>query len=523
MLQLTALLALTSLVHPALAARADHPPRGAPRASLLLCSASDCEQDAAWVEGLGIVDDEALVLVDLLMELDAGGWAAGIDQRGRFEEGLEAATQAAAEGRWRAVEAACERALEALEAWPGTVPPQVLFDLHWLRGAAQLHRGEDKGHELSFRQAAAMLDGAAPLYPLEDEGAQRTFVEEWRKLKVAGEGELLLGLVPPHTQVWVNGRPLEDEQIELSLAPAEHRITAQQRGGVRSWSATVPVLGGRTSRVVIDLPASSSAAWVTEELGQLFFTLQAPPELEEMLRELCLRFELGQLRLLLVEHSRDRVASGLVELGPPDRLRPEAAEGEVVDHGDGVPSSYEDQLESEHHFRQERSSGSSERRLRVVFYDPVTGHFQADGGTAGALGVGPDRMRLGASMGYARMLARHHVGAELSVALAAGPLWVDLRAGAARAEEPYRLYPDWSDRWLYHLALGPGWRRPRGAFRPSATLLAEAWLPVSLGARLELGAALCLDRGLCAGLMGFGGASDRGASLGAGLRIEQGL
>ncbi len=523
MLTVAAALTLICLTPRSEAGRVEQPPRGSPRASLLLCGTGDCEQDAAWVESLGIVDDEPLVLVDLLMELDAGGWAEGIDQRARFEAGLQAANEAASEGRWRAVEAACEEALEALERWPGTVAPQALFDLHWLQGAARLHRGEDRGHERSFRQAAAVLAEEPPRFPLEDQKAEHAFVEEWRKLKVAGQGTLLLGLVPPRTEVWVDGRPLDPERIELDLPPAEHRITALQQGGVRSWSAAVPVLGGRTSRLVIDMPPSSSASWVTEELEQLFLTLQAPPELEAMLRELCLRFVLGQLRLLRVEPAQARGAAGLLSLGPPDPLRPEAAEGEVVDHGDGVPSSYEDLLESEHEYRQDRATEPTGQHLRVVFFDPVTGHFQADGGTAGRLGQGPDRMRLGASMGYTRMLGQHHAGAELAIALAAGPLWAELRAGAARAEEPYRLYPDWSDRWLYHLALGPGWRRREGALQPSAALLAEAWVPVSAGARLELGLELCLERGLCAGLQGFGAMGQGGPGAGAGLRIAQGL
>jgi hypothetical protein len=523
---LAPLLALCSLtlLPAARAELVERPPLGAPRVSLLLCDgAGDCQADAAWVQGLGIVDQEPLVLVDLLMELDAGGWVEGVDQRGRFEASLAAARVAAAEGRWRAVEAATGLALEALETWSGTVAPQVLFDLYWLQGAAQLHRGEDRGHEKSFRQAAALLAGEPPALPLEDALAERAFVEEQRKLAVAGRGTLLLGLIPADTEVWVDGRPLGPEDFELSLPPATHRVTALQRGGVSTWSAAVPVLGERTSRVVIDIPPSSSAAWVTTELERLFLTLQAPDDLEAMLRGLCQRFDLAQLRLLQVVQPPVARDEGSVSLGPASPTRPAAAEGEEVDHGDGVPSTYEAQLATDHSYREERHEAERERRLRVVFFDPVTGHLQADGGTAALVDGSRSRLRLGVDVGYQRMLEQHHLAGDLCLSLRAGPLWAEARAGAARAQIPYRLYPDWTDRWLYHVALGPGWRPRRGPLVPSVALLGEAWIPVSAGARLEIGGRACLTRGLCLGVEAHGAWSNQGLGLGGGLVIDQGL
>lgn len=517
-------LALWGLLPTAQAGLMEQPPIDAVRASLLLCDGvGDCQRDASWVEGLGIVDDEPLVLVELLVELDAGGWAEGVDQRGRFELGLATAREQAALGRWRAVEVAADDALGALEIWPGTVSPQDLFALSYLQGAARMHRGGDRGHEASFRQAAAVLGQETLERPTDDVPSGRAFIDEQRKLKVAGQGTLLLGLIPPETTVWIDGRPLEPDEVELALPPANHRVTALQADGVRTWKATVPVLGERTSRVVIDIPRSSSAAWVSQGLDQLFLTLQAPVEIEAMLAELCRRFDLAELRLLQVVQPESPGMQGSVELGPPSALRPKAAEGEEVDHGDGVPSTYEAQLAAELGYRQEEHVAEGERRLRVVFYDPATGHFQADGGTAVSLeGLRP-RLRLGAAPGASWMLEQPHVGADLLVALRAGPLWVEGRLGAARAQEPYRLYPDWSDRWLYHLAIGPGWRRRDGPFVPSVALLGEAWVPVSVGGRLQAGANLCMTRGICAGLEAHGSLGGQGPGWGVALAVSQGM
>lgn len=500
----------------------DLPPSGAARVSMLLCDGQGaCAEDAAWIEAQGLVRDEPLVLVDLLLELDAGGWVDGVDERGTFDAALQKAREAAAEGRWGAVEDATDRAAEALERWPGTVASEALFDLYFLEGAARLHARRDRGHEQSMRQAAAMLAHPAERFPVEDPEARQAFVDEHRKLRMAGTGTLLLGLLPPGTRIWVDGRAVPPETSELDLAPARHRVTALGPDGIRTWIAAVPVLGERTSRVVIDLPASSSAAWVTEALGTAFTTLQAPDDLRDLLAGWCQRHRAQQIRLLAVRQARVTPEVSPLAIGTRPITRPEAAEGEAVDHGDGIPTTYEAQLEADQARHDERHTAESERRLLVAFFDPLTGHLHADGGTPAAQAEVPDRrLRLGLRAGYARQIARHNAVLDLSAATRLGPLWVGGALGVARADQAYRLYPDWSDRQLYRAAAGVRWIPLQARVSPFALAEIEAWVPVTLGAHAGVGAELTLGAGwwLEAGLDGriTGEGPGWGAGLGAG-------
>ena len=501
------------------------PPPGAERASMLLCDGQGpCAEDAAWIAGQGLVAGEPLVLVDLLLELDAGGWLGGVDRRGAFEQAMADARAEAAAKRWPAVEHAAARAEEALGDWPGTVEPQALFDLWYLQGAARVHARRDRGHEQSFRQAAAMLQGPPESFPTDDTEARNAFVDEQRKLAMAGTGTLLLGMVPPGTRIWVDGRLLPPDSIERPLPPARHRVTALGPDSIHTWQAWVPVLGERDSRVVIELPASSSAAWVSEQLEAAFTTLQAPAELRALLQGWCLRHRVAELRLLQVVQPRLASGGGSVQVGPAPATRPAAAEGEEVDHGDGVPTTYEDQLEADHIARAEAHASEAERRLRVAFFDPLTGHLHADGLTPAALLEQPARhLRLDLRLGYLRLLDRHHAALDLGVAVALGPLWARGTLGLARADQEYRYYPDWNDRQIYRAAAGFQWLPLEGALSPLLGAELEAWIPVTLGGRAlagiegRLGAGWALEAALQADLTGEGLGWGAGAGLSRGF------
>ena len=468
----------------------ERPPPGMHRVSLLLCDDSaTCEEDAEWLSQAGLVDDEPLVLVDLLLELDAGGWVEGVDQRAEFEQSLARAQLAAERGRWPVVEASVDQALAALAAWPATVSKQELFELYFLQGAARLHRGEDRGHEFSLRQAAALVDGRPDRFPTVSEPARRAYIDELRKLSVAGPGTLQLTIVDPASAVFVDGRPIEPDQDLLELLPGQHRITAVTPGCRETWSASVPVLAERVSRLTVEPPQTCSTAWITGELQEVFTTLQAPIELVELLAGFCQRFDMEQLRLLHVQ--RPAVAGGAseLELGPARGDRPLAAEGEEVDHGDGVPSTYEGQLVEERTAQQDAYAVDGEHRLQVAFFDPVTSHLHADGATATDLSLSSEqRLRLGVHAGYARLLDHHHAALDLVAAVRAGPLWAEGRLGVVRADGIYNLYPDWTDRHLYHVLAGARWAPREGWFTPVFGGGLELYVPAAWGGRAVVGA-----------------------------------
>ena len=156
--------------------------------ALLVCDGPvACAEDDEWAKEAGANGGLPLIAVDALLELDAGGWADGADQRTRFKGALEAAQGAAAKGQWAAVLEAADEGQDALRRWSGRVPRDDLFTMAWLEGAAALARNKDQRWQAAFRQAAAILDGEAPsTWPLDDVVAQRAYLEELRKLTVGG-------------------------------------------------------------------------------------------------------------------------------------------------------------------------------------------------------------------------------------------------------------------------------------------------------------------------------------------------
>lgn len=472
----------------------ERPPLGARRVSLLLCDdPASCEEDAEWLARAGVVGDEPLVLVDLLLELDAGGWVHGVDQRTSFEQSLERAQLSAERGRWSAVEAATDQALAALSVWPSTVQTQQLFDLYFLQGAARLHRGEDRGHEFSLRQAAALVDGRPDRFPTVSELARRAYVDELRKLRVAGPGMLQLVVADPSSAVSVDGRPFEPGVDAVVLLPGAHRVTAITPGCRTTWSASVPVLAERTSRLVVEPPQSCSTAWITGELQEVFTTLQAPVELLDILGGFCQRFDMEQLRLLHVQRPAGSNTASEAEIGPARSDRPAAAEGEEVDHGDGVPSTYEGQLVEDRSALEDAHPADGEHRLQVVFFDPVTSHLHADGATATDLSLTTEqRLRLGVRAGYASLLDHHHAALDLSAAVRLGPVWAEGQLGVVRADGLYNLYPDWTDRHLYHVLAGVRWAPREGWLTPVAGGALELYVPAAWGGRVLAGAEVTL-------------------------------
>lgn len=499
---------------------------------VLVCPVDDtCEEDAAWVgraEGLG---DAPIVRLDLLLERDNGGWAGGTDTRAALVSAVGAAEAAAAKGRWSAVSAAVADARAALAAVRGDVNTQTLFTVWFLDGAASAARpagapDADRGHEYSFRQAAAIAQGQDVKVPSVGTGAPaeaigRAWADERRKLLVGGEGTLALS-GPPGTRWSVDGASVGVDATGVQLLPGNHRLVATRNGSVRSWQGDVPVIAGRTVDVAATFSPAETSAWLHARLDEAFDTLQGPPELTRVLSDWAQRHDLLALRLVRVDTT---VAAAVPSptVGRADPLRPAAADGERVDHGDGIPSTYAEEILVLDEAARDRAA-STEQRLRVMWFDPALGRFSLDGGPSLAR---PDteqpRFRVGLHLGYAGMMAHHHATVDLGGAwrlgaLAGGPLDLEGRLGLARADAPYNLYAGWVDQQLYHASLGVRWAADWDV-APFVAAGPELYVPAAFGARLSTGAQVRIERRWLAVVEVHGGWLDQGPGWGAGVSV----
>ncbi len=501
-------------------------PAEGPRAvSLLVCDGPvACAEDATWAKEAGAHGGLSLVVVDAILELDAGGWADGIDQRARFRGALEDARQSAAKAQWKPVLAAVDGAHEALRRWSGRVSRDELFELAYLEGAASLAQDKDQRWQGAFRQAAAIRDGQPPsVWPVEHEPSRRAFLDELRKLSVGGRGELALTDVPEGARLFIDGEAHPTSVGNLPLLPGTHRVTVEVPGAVRSWKADVPVLAERTSALRIDPEATAQVGWIQDQLVAGFDALALPREVAELLGDWCLKEDVDAVRLVRVEPTRRVVRTPAVGLTSPPSTRPEAAEGERVDFGDGVPATFGEHVVARYRGDRDGHVQDGPVRLRVVWFDPGTGRLLQDPPRQEAVAVEEElRTRAGVHLGYARLLDNAHAVADLSLVTELGPLWLDGRAGLARSSEAYLLYPGWTDRQLYHLSLMARWR-PDWRLRPYAAAGPEVYLPVAVGLRGAAGVEGAVGSGLMASLELHGALLGVGSSWGLGAALTRGF
>ncbi len=499
---------------PALAALVAEVPADEEAVALLVCPSDDvCDADAEWADASL---DETIVPLELLFERDNAGWEGGIDTRAALAAALERAEVAAAKGRWGAVRTAIDEAKAALAEVKGDVRTKTLFRVWFLDGAAAVERGKDRAHEYSFRQAAALADGAAVDLPPHTEAAARAWADERRKLAVAGAGTLALQ-APPGTSWSVDGVPLGEDATGRRLLPGNHRVVATREGSIKSWQADVPVLAGRTVTVSARFDDPTSSTWLLARLEEAFDTLQGPPELTRLLADWSRRHGLARVRLVRVETFDPAAGATPARIGPADPARPVAADGERADHGDGIPSTYAEEVLAVDEAARERPT--TERRLRVMWFDPALERFSLDAAPVARPETAPTRFRVGLQLGYTGMMAHHHAAADLVGAWDLGPVELEARLGLVRADAPYNLYADWVDQQLYHVAVAARWA-PDWRVAPFVAAGPELYVPVAVGGRLSAGGQVRIERWL--GVVELhGGLTDQGPGWGVGVGVAR--
>lgn len=424
-------------------------------ASLLVClEPGICAADAAIERGLRGPLARPRHTLDTVLDLESPAWAGAPRPRDRFDADLAAAREAAQAGRWRQAEVALAEATAVLAQVDGAVPSRDLFDLAWLAGAAGVHRG-DPAAEIALRQAAAIaaLEGTPPL-PVDDPLVATAYRDAQRKLKAGGLGTLALGLPPPGTTYAVNGLVVGEGARTVDLYPGTHRVTAHHPDRFRPWTADVPILGDRTSTVVAADDPWDRAGWTHAQLLTAFDAVQAPEPVLLLLRDWCDQAGWDALELVRVDEVGSAAEEPPVSLSAPDPRRPQAAQGAPLETADGVPATYEEEVLARHETSSERRA-APEVRLQVLWFDPLTLRLSTEPPhrVTPDLDAG-DRFRLGAALGYTRVLGHHHATVDLALAWRRESLEVAGWLGLARADAEYAFTPTWTDRRLYHVALG---------------------------------------------------------------------
>ncbi len=486
---------LLALLSPALAV---------PLAGLLLCDdESACKDDVAFAERV-VGKEPAITPIDLFLVLDAGGWSEGGDQRERLTQALFNAKDALDRGKFGALEAAVNDGLTALTLWPGAVQPDDLFTLYFLQGVARVGRGKP-GAEYSFRQAASIGDGVVQQLPTDDARFTRVWLDESRKLMVGGKGWIELQGELSGLDIRVDGRTVQSGVRKIGVLPGNHRLTATKPNGIRTWQVDVPVLAERTSRVTPEFTKEGDANWVKQQLGGAMDALQAPLEVTDLLAGWCEQHNVGELELIQVRVERVEHPLAPVDLTEAPATRPAAADGEMMDMGDGVPTTFADAV-TQARTDSERAP-TDNPRLKVVYFDPKSRQFHADSVIPALVDHPPEHFRIGADVGYASVLGHRHGTFGLGFLGEAGRFGVQLDLGVLRSDAPYNLNVGWVDRQLYHVDVLARWSPLPGRITPFLAFGPEVYIPVAFGGRGQLGVEARFASTWVAQVSGFGAVS----------------
>lgn len=520
------MLALTSLGGAALLSLAlVAPARAEPlvQRGLLVCpDTRTCEEDAEWLRSIADGGPGGFDVLDFEDSFAPGSNPDGLAEGEAWRDALAQVRDAALAEKWGPARESADRAVEALAAWKGPASTQELFDLWYLRGAAALETGRDEAWAYSFRQAAAIANGQplALSAPEITAKAKRAWKDEQRKLFVGGKGTLVLSGGPAGTRWTVDGRPADEG--EVYLLPGNHRVSAIAPGQVRSWTAEVPVLAGRSSAVSPDFALTDDAAWLYWSLDDAITSLEAPDPVLDLLVAWAEEHEVDELRLMRVEEVDETPDLPKVELSDPPADRPAAAAGERFDAGDGVPTTYEDEV-VHRYLAPAEEHVVRVKRVRMAWFDPKTRRLSTDPRAATPLAARPERLRLGLRTGAVGMMQRLHGSLDLQLAVPVGPVEVDARLGLVRADQAYNLYADWVDQQLYHLYLGARWA-PDWWLAPYAAVGAEVYAPAALGGRAGGGLQARFDGGhWLFEVEGSAALLDEGLGWGAGLGLSRGF
>lgn len=305
---------------------ATEPPEGATEAALLVCEDVEACADTMWlVLGLESMEGVPLLLVDALVAAQDTSGEGTERFEGKFTARLAAAREAYALQSWSVAEAALDDAERILARWSDSPGNQELFELSYLRGAVRRARGEGRGHEHSFAQAATAAWNRSVTLPESSPEAEAAYYAALTEVVTGGLGKVRLEPGLPGTVYLLDGVELGEGPVEVTVFAGAHRLTARQPAFGLTWSTQVEVLAGETSTRVARFSKVGDVQQLNAALAEAMADELVPPGLGAVLGDYAERYGLKEVILV-----RARPVARVVEaqtpvledgsLGPPPEL-----------------------------------------------------------------------------------------------------------------------------------------------------------------------------------------------------------
>jgi hypothetical protein len=282
-------------------------PPGETRVGLLVCPTEEpCAEDVWRIEKIRSEAERPLLMLDAVLELDGAEWEGPLTLAQHFAEAMARARAAWGAKRWGEAEIALGDAEGALKRWSGTAATQDLFDLHYLKGAVALQRGDDPAGD--FRQAVAVAWNRTVTLPVGDP-ASKPYYGVLDAVIAEGTGTLTLAEPPDGGAWYLDGVELGRGPARVSLFAGVHRVTVKADGKLSTWKKDVQVWSGQAQEVSARFSPADDAAWVRARLRDAFDSGSLAPEAMKVLSAWCARKNVTELRVLMVRDDTLRVVA----------------------------------------------------------------------------------------------------------------------------------------------------------------------------------------------------------------------
>ncbi len=352
-------------------------------------------------------------------------------------------------------------ALRDLEGLPFTLPEADLFRL-WLTEGANRFPSVEADRALAA--AASVSQGRVTDLGLLREDVLARYLDLAAAASKAEAGAATIRVrADTPGRVYVDGRPVGEAPITVSVPAGWHRVTVERSGRLTAWVGAVDVPAGALLDVRAVLGPDDGAAALEAAVIAARRGLPAPTDTVEALRGWARDNGLTWVRF--------------VELAPAGGVATltDAPEERLPDPDPGAPA----------------------WDLHAVYLDVPAGRLGPRGPGPAAMAVAgdPDRFRLGVSLGYLRLQelqdtdaipAHDHVTVEIAALLRLlPPLALDVRLGLAHSAQPYYLDEDWLDDNVYPVSVGA--RLGGAAGGPYVSGGALVIVPYALGGQVFAG------------------------------------
>ena len=304
------MLTLALMVPMAAAGLYNAPPEGAEGVTVLVCP--DDPACSAVIDELQRLHPRAIYVgVDSLLALNLVKGGDATSRADTFAASLDSAKSAFAEERWTDTNRALDEAARALAGWTGAPTNQQLFDLYYLRAAAQL--AVKKEATEAFQQAAVVAWNRSVTLPVDSEPYASLYYNAVYELLTEGLGLLTLEAAPG-TAYLLDGVPLGEGPLTVSVFSGTHRLNAvaarpsqaqagqaqagQAQAGAQ-WRASVKVLAFRTTTLTAQLAMPDDAGWLSSNLQRAVDDRRLEADTAALVRDWCAHYELSQVHIVV--------------------------------------------------------------------------------------------------------------------------------------------------------------------------------------------------------------------------------